>query len=481
MDRSERLSGVVNQDTRTEIRDEFERDLDRLLYAYHFRRLAEVTQVSSFEVSDPQVGFRQLALAHNRLTHSLKVGQVARRLAQYLVNDESNATGIAAVGGINPNVVEAAGRAHDIGHPPYGHIGEQVLDEFARKAGLADGFEGNAQTFRILTSLTNRFSSDSASHVEGLDFTSATLAACVKYPWPRGKKGKEWYKFGYVLPDEEKFKRMVVPRLPANPLRGTLEAQIMDWADDITYAVHDIEDFSISGAIPLDLLAHKWESSDPAEPAYSALNIQEVRNFWSYAQLKLGIIGKAPPDEQTRAQFEAYAVRFPRRPSDGSRHYAALVGRLASAIITDTSRATSVSPAGVLVVDPAVRSVVEVLKQLTWYYVIDRPELAAIQIGQRARLLAVCESFLEWAKRCFALTAKSPSGKERDLGLAEQAANKNVLPAPLRDYIMDLLKANGGEGAYRGSRHVNIVRGVVDYVASMRELEVLTWHQRLCA
>lgn len=480
MERDERLSGIRNEDTRSEIRNEYERDLDRLLYTYHFRRLAEVTQVSSFDTGDPQAGFRQEALIHNRLTHSLKVGQVARRLTQYLLNDPRNLQGITVAGGVDENVVETAGRAHDLGHPPFGHIGEQVLDAFARDRGLPDGFEGNAQTFRILTSITNRFSSSSKGPIQGLDFTSASVAACVKYPWPRGESGKRWSKFGFVEPDRQKFEDLVAPRLPADPIAGTLEAQIMDWADDITYAVHDIEDFSMSGLIPLDLLAHRVESGEPSNPVFEAINDSEMRNFWSYAQLKLVAIDK-PPDEEARRHFEHHASRFPRRPSDGSRHHAALVGRLASAIITETSQATSVSPDGRLVVTPHVRSMVDVLKQLTWYYVIDRPELAAIQIGQRKRLEAVCAALLGWVEAAFATHAWAAAGEQRALTGAEQQTNRNVLPAPLRDYVLDLLNANQGEGAYRADRKANLVRGVIDYVASLRELEVLVWYSRLCA
>lgn len=474
--REQRASGITNDDTASDNRDEYERDLDRLLYTYHFRRLAEVTQVASLSEASTDPGLRQSSLSHNRLTHSLKVGQVARRLTQYLVEDSRNHAGIEAAGGVNPNVAELAGRAHDIGHPPFGHIGEEVLDEFANSHGLSDGFEGNAQTFRILATLTSRHPVRGASPVEGLDLTSASLAACVKYPWPRGETGKRRRKYGYFQPDQDKFSALVMPRLQEDPQRGCLEAQIMDWADDITYAVHDIEDFYMSGLIPLDLLAHRSDSIDPAVAQYVPVNPTEVREFWEYATLKLGTFGKAPPDEEARNLFQSWATGFPRRKSDGSRRNAAMVGRIASMIITETSRATSVDEFGELKVDPAVRAVVEVLKQLTWFYVIDRPELVAVQRGQRLKLAAVCGDLFEWAEHAFA-TEVMTHGAARQLSEAEQRINQSTLPAPLSDYILDLLKAKSGSGAYPSTQE-NIARGVIDYVASLRELEVFAWYDK---
>ena len=118
-------------------------DRDRVQYASAFARLAEVTQVVS---ADKGYVF------HNRLTHSLKVAQLARRLAEKLKAEQPNA--VRKLGGLDPDVAEAAALAHDLGHPPFGHLAEEALDELCREHGLTDGFEGNAQSFRIVTNIT---------------------------------------------------------------------------------------------------------------------------------------------------------------------------------------------------------------------------------------------------------------------------------------------------------------------------------------
>jgi dGTPase len=129
-------------------RNPFERDRDRILYSRAFRRLAEVTQVVQSGESHTY---------HNRLTHSLKVAQVGRRLAEYLLSKHSDDGGdpdrelLDSVGGLNPDVVETAALAHDLGHPPFGHIAEIELDRIlTEENGVIDGFEGNVQSFRIV-------------------------------------------------------------------------------------------------------------------------------------------------------------------------------------------------------------------------------------------------------------------------------------------------------------------------------------------
>lgn len=119
-----------------------ERDRDRILYASPFARLAEITQVVS-----PDRGY----VFHNRLTHSLKVAQISRRIAERLLREQSD--DIDAIGGLDPNVAEAAGLAHDLGHPPFGHIAEYELNSLTTAAGARDGYEGNAQSFRIVVTL----------------------------------------------------------------------------------------------------------------------------------------------------------------------------------------------------------------------------------------------------------------------------------------------------------------------------------------
>jgi dGTPase len=160
-------------------RSPFQKDRDRLLYASAFQRLGSVTQVVS--ASEGYV-------FHNRLTHTLEVAQIARRLAEKLLV-ETDPGLVEALGGIDPEVVEAAALAHDLGHPPFGHIAEKQLDALAKKHNASDGFEGNAQSFRIV--------SRGAAHrtdYKGLNLTRATLNAILKYPWTRDRKGPGSYR-----------------------------------------------------------------------------------------------------------------------------------------------------------------------------------------------------------------------------------------------------------------------------------------------
>src|SRR6187401_3313647 len=157
------------------VRTPFERDRARLVHAASSRRLAAKTQVVGPQTDD---------FVRNRLTHSLEVAQVARDLARAL--------------GCHPDITETAALAHDLGHPPFGHNGERVLAELSEDCG---GFEGNAQTLRLLSRLESKtFDADGRS--VGLNLTRATLDACTKYPWPRDAPGT---KFGVYADDRPVF------------------------------------------------------------------------------------------------------------------------------------------------------------------------------------------------------------------------------------------------------------------------------------
>ena len=148
----------------------FRIDLERIRFATALSRLADVTQVVTSMATS--------GVVHNRLTHTIKVTAVARTIAVRLLRTEDPGR-LGDLGGLDHVVVQAAATAHDLGHPPFGHLGERVLDRVARERfGLADGFEGNAQTFRVLTELEVLGPGD-----QGLNLTAATRAAVLKYPW----------------------------------------------------------------------------------------------------------------------------------------------------------------------------------------------------------------------------------------------------------------------------------------------------------
>jgi dGTPase len=265
-----------------DLRSETERDRGRLGYSPYLRRLAGVTQVISPDLSSSRM--------HSRASHSHKVALVARELAEMIarkaLTDQSVADVIAANGGLDIAACEAAGLAHDLGHPPFGHAGEQELDRQLKAVGVLEGFEGNAQTFRIVSRIDAR-----RVDRQGLDLTNVTLAAVLKYPFFRsghepagllpdssaeevaGELGGSTIedlkfdhgsKFGAYAADREAFmrsRRAVVGDDFAANERQTLEASIMDLADDIAYAIHDLEDFLSAGVINLADVATDLEKS----------------------------------------------------------------------------------------------------------------------------------------------------------------------------------------------------------------------------
>lgn len=208
-------------------RTEFARDRARIIHSFALRRLAAKTQVAVPWASD---------FPRTRLSHSLECAQVGRELGAAL--------------GADPDLMEGACLAHDLGHPPFGHNGESALAKIAESCG---GFEGNAQSFRLLTRIEAKTVDENGISV-GLNLTRASLDAATKYPWSAKENAR---KFGVYSDDEEIF-AWVRSGAPAN--QSSMEAQIMDWSDDVAYSVHDLEDALVTGHIQLESLRGDIES-----------------------------------------------------------------------------------------------------------------------------------------------------------------------------------------------------------------------------
>ncbi|MBB5576407.1 MULTISPECIES: dGTP triphosphohydrolase [Rhizobium] len=248
----------VTQDNPEEYREEARRDYARLIHSASFRRLQGKTQVFPGHESD---------FFRNRLTHSLEVAQIAKSIAIKL----NNTSDFFQKSPINVDIVEFAGLAHDLGHPPFGHNGEEALDECMRDAG---GFEGNAQTLRILSTLEKKtLDGDEAGPPvsrgtdlrRGLNLTYRSLASVLKYDRviPIGSKErpedkattpmKGFYKSDFDLVQEIKSHVLGVSEIADFK---TIECSIMDIADDIAYSTYDLEDIFKSGIHgPLDLFS----------------------------------------------------------------------------------------------------------------------------------------------------------------------------------------------------------------------------------
>lgn len=278
------------EDPKSGDRTAFERDRARLIHSSALRRLGAKSQILMAGTDD---------FARTRLTHTLEVAQIGRQIAQMF--------------GCDPDVVDCACLAHDLGHPPFGHNGEHALARIAEPIG---GFEGNAQTLRILTRLEPKvFFHDGRS--AGVNLTRACLDASVKYPWdyahaddhPKGERSR---KFGVYPSDEPAFRWL---RQGAPGTATPMECQIMDLSDDIAYSVHDVEDAIATGAC------------DPSQ-------LRDARVLDAVVEQVLTWYGRQWDPDELLAAFGRLQRRhtFPER-FDGSRHALAQLKNVTSTLI----------------------------------------------------------------------------------------------------------------------------------------------------
>lgn len=409
-----------------EFREPYERDRDRILYSEAFRRLKGVAQVAHSE---------EAYQYHTRLTHSLKVSQVGRRCAQYL--KRSNKSSELE---ISPTVVSAASLAHDLGHPPFGHPAEEELDQIiADKMGIDYGFEGNPQSLRIVSKVeTDPRNVDNPDTNMGLNLTRATLNAMIKYPWKYGDSvpGIEYdteNKFGYYgLTEQDLFDWI---RDESVDYVRSPEAILMDWADDVTYAVHDLIDFYKTGLVPLHEILQETEEREKFINHFeSEYADKEFTDDFDPEAFISRLLSKGIDEPEMK---QAYS---------GSKKADALLSRFQSERIeeyldvSDTVQivspedARSTRPATeigvdreIIDIDPRKRAGVEFLKELTKYYVIDKENLITQQQGHREIVNTLFELFMSTAEDNFSDS------------IAATTVKKEIIPQPLR---RDLLSAN---------------------------------------
>jgi dGTPase len=339
--------------------------------------------------------------------------------------------------GIDPDLVDMACLAHDLGHPPFGHNGEKALNDWSTEFG---GFEGNAQTLRLLTRIEPKVFAADGSPL-GLNLTRAALDAACKYPWSREHGvfddggGARSSKFGVYDDDLDVFNWL---RIGAPERQKSMEAQIMDFADDVAYSVHDYEDATVEGFIKLDEISR---------PEYRKQLIEDML-VWAGSSQNAVELDLA----LTRLQgLDEWLLAF-----DGSDRAHGDLKNLTSALIgsfvSRTVDATVANYSGLLtrykanvVVPDEVRAEIAVLKGLVSSFLMSHESRRPYYERQRELLTELADALL------------SANGQELDSYCSLAWSNANDETAKHR-VVVDQIACLTDQGAI--NLHSRLVRGI---------------------
>ncbi|SDX16922.1 dGTPase [Tritonibacter mobilis] len=413
--RMDRFSGAGVRDQRRP----FETDHDRILYSSYFQRLAGVTQIVRAGEED---------IFHTRQQHTHKVAQIGRRLSQHLLRkcEERNIQ----CPQLDPEVVAAASLAHDLGHPPFGHKGEYTLNDLVQQAG-EEGYEGNAQTFRIITKLAVRW-----NETDGLDLTRAVACGVLKYPWLRDahnpNKSKKWSAYASEKDEFEWARKGQKEDVPSP------EAALMDWADDIAYSVHDLEDFHRCNLIP-------WTKILNDQDEQLQIVHRTAKKWHGGPENAIEVLQEALA--QLIEQLDLYQEILQQR-YDGSRSVRVGLRQMTSALVGNFIQQTKLKWPMSIDVPPETERKVLLLKTMARDYIISNPSLAAQQKGQERILRELFQMIMN--DTCWG-----------DVGNRKVP---NYLP-PRLEYLIDLSES--------------LARFVADCLSSLTEREISRLHSRL--
>ncbi len=385
----EKRSGV-------ERRSEFARDRARVLHSSALRRLGAKTQVLEPASGD---------FARTRLTHSLEVAQIGREMAVDL--------------GLSPDVVDMACLAHDLGHPPFGHNGEKALSDWAKDFG---GFEGNAQTLRLLTRLEPKVFSDTGRSV-GLNLTRASLDAACKYPWTLldaviESGGGRSAKFGVYSDDLEVFAWL---RVGAPDRQKCIEAQVMDFSDDVAYSVHDFEDAVVSGFIKLEEIA--ISANRPA--------LLQLIKHWAGDEIELENLDSALSRLQSNAYwpstFDSSEISHGRLKNLTSSLIGSFVGRATDVTLALAGSQLLTRYASNLVVPEEVSAEIAVLKGLVSAFLMSHESRRPFYEWQRVLLTELADALLakngQWLDpQCSYAWVKASNDEQKHRVILDQIA-----------------------------------------------------------